>query len=119
MFRKALEEWFAIQNEQVQKAYGPLVVAQIHEALDLRGLNAESIDAELSDEMKRVLSMQYEEPIGSTRLGGHGWTVNHIKEHMKRALKTKFEDVSAVVHEVLVGQSVPEFAGSLDLLDVG
>lgn len=143
MFRKALEEWFATQQLQIEKAYGSATVVHIEEILRRRKLDPESIDADLAENLYRVLSMTYEEPIGSSRLAGHGWTVNHIKEHMKRALKSKFEEVSVVVHEILVASQSDEasredrisdrpaehlgnvsetgvsFAVSLDALDMG
>ena len=115
MFRKVLDDWFMLQREQLFKSHGAECVAAIHDALKARDLDPESIDAALCKELKLVLAIQYEEPIGSSRLNGHGWSVNHVKEHMRRALRLKLQEVSEVVQDVLAAGGT-ELASDLGLL---
>ena len=118
MFRKVLDDWFVLQREQLFRSHGAECIRIVLEALTSKNLDPQSIDAALCKELKMVLGIQYDEPIGSSRLNGHGWSVNHVKEHMRRALRLKLQEVSEVVQDVLASEPVggEEMASDLGLL---
>jgi len=90
MFRKAIDELFDQQRQRLECAIGTERVAKAFEALESTKLDSESIDGACCAELKHILQKRYESPVAnSTRLGGLGWSMAHVQDHMRRFLQTK------------------------------
>ena len=93
----------AILAEQVSRllASGSKTSKDIESAMiQLRseGLMPEQIERAVCAELKIVCSQRYDEALQtSTRMNGFGWSIGHIKEHMRRFMKQKMDATTAAL----------------------
>lgn len=103
IFREAIDELFKQQRARLESSLDDASrIDQAFEALVEQGLDATSIDKSLCAELKLVLVRRYEHPIASTRLEGYGWTVAHVKDHMRRLLKSKMQQAGALMRSIVM-----------------
>jgi hypothetical protein len=58
----------------------------------------EQIESDICKEIKIICTMRHDEAMpNSSRLDGFGWSQNHLKEHMKRMLKSKLEATASIL----------------------
>lgn len=97
--RGKLEE---ILSEQCSRllASGSLDDRSIKSALQelsKKRLTPELIEEDLCKELKLICSYRYDcAMLSSNRLEGFGWSLEHMKKHMKRVLKSKMNSISTV-----------------------
>lgn len=88
MFRAAITELFSQQRARLENAVGPQRVEKAFAALESLRLDCAAIDASCCKELKHILQKKYEGPVAnSTRLGGLGWSMAHVQDHMRRHLQ--------------------------------
>ena len=105
VFRAALDELFDQQRARLLASLDSEGAARVDEAFDAlvdHHLDVESIDQSLCTELKLVLVRRYEHPIASTRLEGYGWTVAHVKDHMRRLLKSKMQQAGTLMRSIVM-----------------
>ena len=112
MFQEAIQELFEQHRLRLEasmdKPEDTLRIAQAFADLDLKELGPRHIDRVCTEELKMVLTKQYEKPIGSTRLLGHGWTTAHILDHMKRFLEAKLTAAGHHLRQLCANQEEPQ-----------
>ena len=60
------------------------------------------IEEDLCKELRNISLLRYPDSLmGSTRKNGFGWSENHMKEHMRRMLKTKLSAVEFILRTFL------------------
>ena len=58
----------------------------------------DQIETDLCKELKTICTMRHDEIMpSSSRLGGFGWSQNHMKEHMRRLLKSKLVAIASIL----------------------
>ena len=61
------------------------------------------IEEDLCKELRNISLLRYSEALqGSSRKNGLGWSENHMKEHMRRLLKTKLTAVEFILRSFLI-----------------
>ena len=76
--------------------------ATIMENLQKEKLMPEQIEMDLAKELKKISCYRYDDCVSSSnRLGGFGWSLMHMQEHMSRYLKLKLQQSSTVLRTVL------------------
>ena len=74
------------------------VVIEITDTLRAQHLLPEQIESTLCAELKLICSQRYETAMPeSTRFNGFGWSESHLKEHMRRLLKSKLSETATVL----------------------
>lgn len=93
----------AILTEQVSRLLisGSSTPQGVQSAMDqLRSerLLPDQIETDLCKELKTICTMRHDEIMpSSSRLGGFGWSQNHMKEHMRRLLKSKLVAIASIL----------------------
>jgi hypothetical protein len=60
------------------------------------------IEEDLCKELRNISLLRYTDALqGSTRKNGFGWSENHMKEHMRRLLKTKLSAIEFILRSYL------------------
>jgi len=102
MFRTALQELFSQQRQRLECVVHPEKVNEAFQKLEQMGLDVDSIDKDCCSELLTILNKRYDDPIGSNRLNGHGWTTAHVNDHMKRFLCTKIQSAGNYLRQQLI-----------------
>lgn len=95
----------AILSEQLSRllACGSITSStalKITDALRENELLPDQIEHTLCKELKNICSQRYDTAMpSSSRLNGFGWSESHLKEHMKRLLKSKLAEIATVLRE--------------------
>lgn len=97
MFQSSLEEYYDEQRKRLNSNLDRARVDEAFAELERRGLDAEAVTVACARELRMILVKRYEQPIKSTRLNGHGWTVMHVQDHMRRFLKSKLREAGEVM----------------------
>ena len=105
MFRNALQELFTQQRARLECVVDRAHVDVAFEKLEDMGLDIKSIDRDCCSELQTILNKRYDDPIGSNRLNGFGWTSAHVNDHMKRFLHSKMQSAGHFLRQYLIPQS--------------
>ena len=95
----------AILSEQISRllscgSISSATAIKITDTLRENNLLPEQIEIILCKELKNICSQKYDVAMpSSSRLNGFGWSESHLKEHMKRLLKTKLAEIATVLRE--------------------
>jgi hypothetical protein len=93
----------AILAEHVSRmlASGAASSKDIVSAMDLlrlKRLMPENVESDLCKELKNICTRRFEQAMPeSNRLDGFGWSKAHIKEHMKRMLTAKLQEITTIL----------------------
>jgi len=101
MFLSSLTKMFDQHRERMESVMSKESLCAAYDTLAVENLDVISIDRDCALELREILVKQYESPIGSTRLRGHGWTTAHIKSHMLRFLQQKLQAASHILRAAL------------------
>jgi len=102
MFRSALQELFTQQRQRLECVVDKTNVDTAFQKLEEMGLDIVSIDRDCCTELQTILNKRYDDPIGSNRLNGMGWTSAHVNDHMKRFLQSKMQSAGHFLRQFLV-----------------
>jgi DNA-binding NarL/FixJ family response regulator len=105
MFRSALQELFIQQRQRLECVVEKSNVDTAFKKLEEMGLDIVSIDRDCCTELQTILNKRYDDPIGSNRLNGLGWTSAHVNDHMKRFLQSKMQSAGQFLRQFLVPTS--------------
>lgn len=92
-----------ILSEQIQrllasKTIKTFDVDKITENLIACRLMPDMIEEDLAKELKLICTSTYDNVFStSNRLGGFGWSLNHMQQHMTRILKLKLQHSSTIL----------------------
>jgi hypothetical protein len=110
MFTEKIQAIYDQQSQRLKVTLqdGPFVET-LFQQLYSKGHSPLEISKRCCAELKLVLAKRYEEPIGSNRLDGYGWTRAHIEDHMKRFLAAQLEEAGASLKYLLaLEQRIPD-----------
>ena len=88
-FRSSLEELF---NEEINRLRD-VDVNQLWTSLSEALLTPDEIDKAVTTELIRVAGLTYETIQNSDRMEGFGWSTTKIKEHMRRFVSLKIQQL--------------------------
>jgi len=113
MFRSALQELFIQQRQRLECVVEKSNVDTAFKKLEEMGLDIVSIDRDCCTELQTILNKRYDDPIGSNRLNGLGWTSAHVNDHMKRFLQSKMQSAGQFLRQFLVPTSEDDAASAV------
>ena len=117
MFRIALQELFTQQRQRLECVKDTKKVQEAFQKLEEMGLDVETIDKDCCSELQTILNKRYDDPIGSNRLNGLGWTSAHINDHMKRFFQAKIQSAGQFLRQTLISNDLADTDDHLDADD--
>lgn len=117
-FRNSLEELF---NEEIKRLRNVDVSVIWTSIVDAK-LTPDDIDKDITLELIRVASEKYETMQNSDRMEGFGWSTTKIKEHMKRYLTMKVQQLVHLLRngkpQQTITKSIKEYADEVQNRDI-
>jgi uncharacterized protein (DUF1810 family) len=120
MFREKIQAIYEQQSQRLKMTMNDgAFVDHLFEKLYSHGHSPTEISKRCCNELKLVLIKRYEEPIGSNRLDGYGWTRAHIEDHMKRYLASQLEEAGAFLkYELALEQKLENEDEAMDTSEI-